>query len=181
MTWMDVIMMLVTKANSGHCACCMTGSGSLAWPLKCRRQLVAASDASNMKAFVPKPKCDPSLSLLLWSCFMLTLPALRPWWRWIAPQMWWTFWSFMTILQNTSLCTWPPIKLQKLLSGFCGKATSWSLEHWPSSWVTEEPALKATSSESFVGLWAYGKVGLHLTMLRPMARLNELTKCRCTW
>ena len=58
--------------------------------------------------------------------------------------MWWTFWSFVTTLQHTSWCTWLPIKLQKLLLSFCGKDISQSSEHWPSSWVTEVPTLKAT-------------------------------------
>ena len=57
------------------------------------------------------------------------------------------------------------IRLQKLLLSFCGKATSQSLEHWPSTWVTEGPTLKATPSESFVSLWAYGKLGLALPCL----------------
>ena len=93
-------MMLDTKANSGDCVCCMTNSGSPAWLLRCRRQLAAASNASNMKAFMPKPPCDPSLSLHLGSCFVLTLPALRPWWSWINLKMWWTFWYFVAILQT---------------------------------------------------------------------------------
>ena len=69
----------------------------------------------------------------------------------------------------------------KTLLSFCGKDTSQSLEHWPSSWVTEGPTLKATSSGSFMSLGAYGRLGLHLTMLRQMDRWNELTKCWCTW
>ena len=59
---------------------------------------------------------------------------------------------FVTTLQNTSWCMWPPIKLQRPLLSFCGRDISLSLEHWPSSWVTEEPTLKAKSSESFVSL-----------------------------
>ena len=69
----------------------------------------------------------------------------------------------------------PLIKLWKLLLSFCGKVISWSSEHWPSYWVTEEQTLKVTSSGSFVSLWAYGRLGLHLTMLKPMDRWNELT------
>ena len=37
---------------------------------------------------------------------------------------------------------------------------SWSSEHQSNSWVTEEPALKSTPSESFVSLWAYCRLGL---------------------
>ena len=55
-----------------------------------------------------------------------------------------------------------------------------SLEHWPSSWVTEEPTLKSTSSESFASLWPYRRLGLCLTMLKPTEKLNKLTKCWCT-
>ena len=136
-------------------------------------------NASSMKVVIPKPQCHWSLLPHLWSCYMLTLPALRPQWNWITPQMWWTFWSSVTTLWNMSWHMWPLIKLWKLLLCFCGKDTSWSLEHWPSSWVNEEPTLKATSSESFVSLWAYGRLGLHLTMLKPMDRENELIKCWC--
>ena len=93
--------MLDTKANSRHCACYMASSSGPAWPLRCRRWLAAMGNASNTKAFVPKPQCDWSLLPHLWSCCMLTLPALRQWWSWSSPQMWWTFWSFVTILQNT--------------------------------------------------------------------------------
>ena len=53
--------MLDTKTNSRHCTCCMTSSGGPAWPLRCRRQFAAVSNASSMKAFVPKPHCDQSL------------------------------------------------------------------------------------------------------------------------
>ena len=162
--------MLDTKANSGHCACCVTSSGSPAWPLTCRGQLAAASNASNMKAFMPKPQCDQSLLQCLWSSCMLTLPALRQWWSWINSQMWWTFWSFATILWNMSWHMWPPFKLQKLLLSFCGKITSWSLEHKASSWATKGPILKATLSGSFVSLWAYGRLGLQLTMFKPIVR-----------
>ena len=38
---------------------------------RCRRPLAAVNDATNMTAFVPKCQCRPSLSLLLWSCYML--------------------------------------------------------------------------------------------------------------
>ena len=51
-----------------------------------------------------------------------------------------------------------------------GKNTSWSSEPQPRSWVTEESTLKATSSETFVTLWAYGSLRLHLTMLKQMHR-----------
>ena len=160
--------MLDTKANSGHCACCMTSSGGQEWSLRCIRGLAVVSDASNMKAFMPKPQHDPSLSQLLWSCCMLTLPAVRQWWSWIKPQMWWMFWSFATTSWSTLWCTWPLIRLWKLFLCFCGKVTSRSSEPWPSSWVTEEPTLKAMLSKSFVSLWVYRRLGLHLTMLKPI-------------
>ena len=74
-----------------------------------------------------------------------------------------------------------PTKLWRLLLSFYGKDTSQSLEHLPSSWVTEEQISKATSSKSCVSSWAYGRFGLHLTMLKPMDKLSELTKHWCTW
>ena len=55
---------------------------------------------------------------------------------------------------------------------------SQSSEHQSSSWETEETMLKATSS---VSLWPYGRLGVHFTMLKPMDRCNELTKCWCAW
>ena len=55
-----------------------------------------------------------------------------------------------------------PIKLQKLLLSFCGKDTSQSSEHQPSTLVIKGPTLKVTSSESFASLGAYGRLGLHL-------------------
>ena len=43
---------------------------------------------------------------------------MKQWWSWINPQMWWTFWSFATILLNTSWCMWPPIKTVKTVAKF---------------------------------------------------------------
>ena len=74
-----------------------------------------------------------------------------------------------------------PSQTLKMLLSFCGKDILQSSEHQPSSWVTDGPTLKETSSESFVSLWAYRNLGLHLTMLKKMDRWNELTKCWCTW
>ena len=167
--------MLDTRVSSKLYTCYTTGSGGLEWSYRCRRWSATVSDASSMKALVPKPKCDPSLLLLIWICYSLTLPVLRQLWSWIRPQTWWTFWSFVTTLQNMSWHTWP-IKLQRPLLSFCGKDTSLSSEHWPGSWVTEVPTLKATSSDSFVSLWAYRGLGLHFTILKPMDRWNELSK-----
>ena len=65
----------------------------------------------------------------LWSCCMLTLPALRQWWSWINPQMWWTFWSFVTILWNHVMAYVTPNQMVKTVAKFCGKATSQSSEH----------------------------------------------------
>ena len=128
------------------------------------------------KAPVPPIIVSASLELL-----HVDLPVLRQWWSWINPHVWWVFWSFATTLWNMLWHTWPLTKLQKLLLSFCGKDISWSSEHQPSSWVNEEPTLKATSLENFVSLWLYGRFGLHLTMLKPMDSWNELTKHWCTW
>ena len=69
-----------------------------------------------------------------------------------------------------------PDQTARTVDKFLGKVTSHSSEHWPSSQVIEEPTLKATSSESFVSLWGYGRLGLYLTMFKPMDRWNDLTK-----
>ena len=76
---------------------------------------------------------------------------------------------------------WPLTKLQRLLPSFYGKDRSQSLEHQPSSQVTKAPILKAPSLKICVSSWAYGRFGLHLTMLKPMDKLSELTKHWCTW
>ena len=110
--------MLDTRVSSRHCACYMTSSCDQEWPLRCRRQLAAASDASNMKSIMPKPQCNPSLLMHLYSCYILTLQVLRQWWSWINPKMWWTLWSFATTLWNMLWHTWPLTKLQKLLLSF---------------------------------------------------------------
>ena len=127
--WMDVTEMLETRVSSKLCTYYMTSSGGLEWPCRCRRPLAAANDASNMKALMPKHQCSPSLSLLPWSCYTWTSQALRWLWSWANHQTWWMFWSFATTLQNMSWLTWPLIRLQRLLLSFCGKDTSWSLEH----------------------------------------------------
>ena len=92
--------MLDTRVSNRCCACYITASGGLAWPLRCRKWSAAARDASSMKAVVPKTQCDWSLLMYLWSSYMLTLPALRPWWSQIKPQTWWTFWSFATLYET---------------------------------------------------------------------------------
>ena len=53
-----------------------------------------------------------------------------------------------------------PIQTAKTVAKFLDKDTSQLLEHWPSSWVINGPTLKATSSERFVSLWGYGRLGL---------------------
>ena len=150
---MDVTMMLDTKANSTYCACWMTYSGSPAWLLLMQRVISSCKWCIQHEGIHAKAPSNWSLLPHLWRCCMLTLPALRQQCSWINPHTWWTFWSFVTILW--SICdwsTWPPIKLWKLLLGFCGKVMSWFSEHWQSSWVTEGPTLKATSSERFASL-----------------------------
>ena len=118
-------------------------------------------------------------------------PAKRTWKLWqssLCPKLTWKsepFWAWWGTICNSSRNTlwymWPQTKLQKLLLGFCGGDISQSSEHQPSFWVTEKPTSKATSSESFARFWAYGRLGLHLTMLEPMDRWNKVTKCWCTW
>ena len=145
--------MLDTKTNSSHCACCMASSDGQEWLLRCRRQVAAVSNASNIKAFMTKLQCDTSFSLPLWSCCMLTLPALRPQWSWIDPQMWWTFWSFANILQNTSWHMWPPIKLWKLLLSFCGKVM---FNLWSTSQAPAWPRGQLWKQHDWRALQAYG-------------------------
>ena len=70
---------------------------------------------------------------------------------------------------------------KKMLLIFCGKDTPQSSEHWPSSWVTEEPTLKATSSASCVSSWIFRRWELCLTTPRLQDKLNEPTKWWCGW
>ena len=76
---------------------------------------------------------------------------------------------------------WHLIRPQKLLLIFCGKDTSQSLEHQPSSWVTEGPTLRATSSASCVSSWAFGKRELHHTTPKLTDRWSKLIKHWCGW
>ena len=70
-----------------------------------------------------------------------------------------------------------PNQTARTIDKFLWQDISQSSEHWQSSWVTEEPTLKATSSESFATLWTCRRLGLSLTMLKPMDKLSKLTKC----
>ena len=59
---------------------------------------------------------------------------------------------------------WLLIRLQKLWLIFCGKDTCWSLEHWPSSWVTEEPTLKSNIINELcelMGIWKVRTLPYH--------------------
>ena len=66
---MDATEMPDTRVNSKCYTYYKTGSGGLAWPCRCRRQLATANDVSNMKTPMPKHQCNPSLPLLLWSYY----------------------------------------------------------------------------------------------------------------
>ena len=91
------------------------------------------------------------------------------------------FWSFVTTSWDTLWHMWLLIKWPRLLLNFCGKATSQSLEYRPSSWVTEEPPLRATSSMSCASSWTFRWWELCHTTPRPMDRWNKSIKCWCRW
>ena len=74
-----------------------------------------------------------------------------------------------------------PDQMAKKLLNFCGRATSQSSEHQPSSWVTEEPPARAKSSASCVSLWAFWRQELHCTTPRPMDRWSKPTKHWWGW
>ena len=154
--------------------------GGLAWWCRCRRQSVAVKGEFNMR--VPKWRLHYKLfwSPHLWSCFM-----------WISPGIEMTMeleWHIVNVLVFCDHFTWDMswhmwllIRWQKLLLNFYGKATSWSSEHWPSSWVTEGPPLRATSSVSCVSSWAFKRWELCHTTPRPMDRWSQPTKHWCGW
>ena len=91
------------------------------------------------------------------------------------------FWSFVTTSWDILWYMWLLIRLPKLLLNFCGKDTSQSSEHQPSSWVTKGPTLRATSSASCVSSWAFRKQELCHTTPRLMDRWIKLTKCWYRW
>ena len=167
--------MLDARVSSKLCTCYMTSSGGPEWLHRWRKWSANVSYASSMKSLIPKSKCNPSFLLLLWGCYTLTLPVLRQLWSWINCQTWWMF-GLLWPLYETHHGVCDPWSNCKNTLSFYGKDMSWSLEHWPTSWVTKEPTLKATSSESSVSLWAYWRLEFHLTMLKPTDRWNELTK-----
>ena len=156
--------MLDTMVSNGCCACYMTSSGGPAWLHRCRKWSVAAKDASSMKAVIHNPKCDGSLLPHLY--FDLTSVETTMELDQVPNMV--SHLSFCDHLTKYIMAYVTPVKMRKLLLSFYAKDTSWSLEHRPSSWATEGPTLKATSSESFAGLWAYGRLGFHLTMLKAM-------------
>ena len=179
--WMDVTKMMDTRVSSGCCACCMTSSGGQEWPNRCRGQSATASDASSMNAVMPKPQCNPSLLLHLWSCYMLTLPALRQWWSWTNPQMWWAFVFcnyFMKhiiayVTTNQTVKTVAKFLWQGYISIF--KAPAKLTRDWGVNFKSN------IIRESFASLWEYKRLGLHHTMILPMDRWNKLTKHWCRW
>ena len=77
LSWMDVTDMLGTRTNNGHCVCYRASSGGQEWLLKCRRWSATVSNASIMKALMPKPQCHPSLLLYHWSCYTLTFSSIE--------------------------------------------------------------------------------------------------------
>ena len=90
-------------------------------------------------------------------------------------------WSFATTSWDMLWHMWLLIRLQKLFLKVYGKDTSQSPEHQPSSWVTEEPTLKAASSVSCVSSWASRKWELCHITTRLMDKWSEPTKCWCKW
>ena len=104
---------------------------------------------------------------------MLTLTALRLHDGFgINPQTWWTFWSFVTILWEHIMAYVTPNQTAKNVA-----TVSMARLHLRSS--EQRPQLLSDWGASFESnilqraLWAYRhmrRLGLHLTMLKPMAR-----------
>ena len=67
---------------------------------------------------------------------------------------------------------WLQIRLQKLLLDSCGKDTSWSLEHWPSSWVTQGANFKRNIPVSCVSPWAFRRSELHFITLQTNGQVE---------
>ena len=88
------------------------------------------------------------------------------------------FWSFVTTSQNTLWHMWFLIRWQKLLLNFCSKATSQSLEHQPSSWVTEGAILESNIISELcelMGIWKVRTLPLYHPT-EPMGRWSEPIK-----
>ena len=85
------------------------------------------------------------------------------------------------IMRHIMAYVTPDLRQWRLLLNFCGKDTSQSSRHWPRSWVTEGPTLRATSSVRCVSSWAFRKQELCHTTPRLTGRWSKLTKCWCGW
>ena len=178
--WTDVTEMLDTRVSSKCCTYYRTSSGGLTWVCRWRKWLATANDTSNMKALVPKQQCSPSLPPLLWSSYTYFMSIEKTMELDQPPNMV-NILVFCDHFANMSWLMWPLDKLQRLLLNFCGRDTSQSLEPWPSFWVIEVPILKVPSSKSCVSSRAYGRLGLHLIILKPIYRLSELIKHFSAW
>ena len=99
------------------CACYMTGSGGQAWLHRCRRQSAAMSNASSIKAVIPRP----SVTHHCYYTFGVATCWLYQHWDHdgvgSTPKCGEPF-GLLQPLYKTHYGTWPPIKLQKLLTKF---------------------------------------------------------------
>ena len=129
----------------------MISSGGLTWLSGCRRLI-----SSCRWCFQHKGICAKSPMWLIIVTTPLELLHVDNDGVGSTPQTWWTFWSFATILGNTSWGMWPPIKLQKLLLSFCGRFMSQFLEHQPSFWVKQGANFKSNIIRELcklMGIW----------------------------
>ena len=169
------------KANCKHCPYCKPGFGGLALQCGWRRWSVAMRGVFYTR--VPEPRLPYKLS----GCLFFGAAVCGFHWHWdnegtrpitTHSECFGLFWPLHETCYG--ICdSWSDGK--KLLLNVCTNDTSWSSEHWSSSWVTEEPTLRATSSVSSVSSWAFERWELYHTIPRLRDRWNELTKCWCGW
>ena len=160
--------MLDTRISSRCCACYMASPGGHVWLHRCRRWSAAVwciqHEGSHAKA--PVHLIIVTTPFGVATCW--SLPALRPWWSWVNPQMWWTSWSFVTMLWSTLWCMWPLIKLQKPVAKFLWQGYI-SIFRVLAKLLSDQ-LWKQHDQRTFASLWAYGRLEIHLSMLKPMDR-----------
>ena len=139
-------------------------SGGPEWPLQIQKAISScANDASNMKALMPKCQCSPVIAHC--SLRVATHGLHKHWDDYgVGPtnkhgHNVLVFCNHFMKHVMVYVIPWPNCK--NLLAKFMWQGYISILQSsQPSSWVTKEPILRATSSKSCVNSCAYGRLGL---------------------
>ena len=152
----------------------MTGSGGQEWMLRCRRQLPAASDASNMKGTCAKAPVQPIIITAPLELLHIDFTNIETTMELDQPPNVVNVLVFCDCFTKHDMAYMTPIILQNLflwqgyisIFGAPAKHLSDQGANFESSIIRELCEL--------IGIW---KVMAFLTMLKPMDRWTELTKC----